>query len=582
MAIFTKEEQGQFTDILNEFLKRIRIGEDVHKKKFEEIRRSRLAIRQIMSADNQVAATMQYADAESEETKSKYLAPLHLAVAEKMIQEITTNNPRFEWEGNNKQGMEVAKAFREELLKVYTVENSKKSRNFGLWHLVASGTMISQTVTKRKVKQRIDPRTGDMIEPLDLGRVITQDFYDPLSTILDWNADPSDVRGTSNFAIVTIGYFDSAYIKEKYNIDLVGSSFVAEDMDLRRKNQEVYAGHDKREHIKIREYYRKDGKRYTILDDSFIVEVNTNENGVFGEIPINITPMFIDPDSPYGMTLHSLLEPSVEMISTAINQVADTNALNIKMPFFAIKGAIERGMTLDAYEANEIVELDASEIMTGSPNASLDINKMITKLSFPDVTQSAMFMFEQALNMIWFITGLNPTTLGGIQSKQIRTSDVAGMIQQSSLRNSSKVIVNLETYFMNPTMWDIVQIFDLYYKDFSFEEKGIKAEFIKAIKNVRVVNGSYLPADQIPRLQRISAILQRQQFNPNAYDAQKIEEEYLEALGVGDPEFYFKDPMAMFTEEQILGLMSIVQQGGGEAIQQFLAQQAQQMQQQEQ
>ena len=262
------------------------------------------------------------------------------------------------------------------------------------------------------------------------------------------------------------------------------------------------------------------------------------------------------------MTIYRALYPTIDILSSTINQVLDMNTLNRKMPIFASKrmfaGRGADALCLDDFTENQIVLLDDVGF-TGQSQTNLD--GMFFKPQFPDITVGAQWAHQQALQYFFYITGLSPTTLGGIQEKQIRNEAVANMVQGSALRNSSKIVVNLENYFMNPTTWDIVNIMNMYYDDFpEFAEKQITKDFLKDLKNIRVVNGSFLPGDQQIRENRLAQALALAQANPRAFNWNSLLDEILDLLSLNSDEFLV-DPMQMLTPEQAEQLLMVISQG---------------------
>jgi len=564
--------QKGFEKLLSLYQQRLNDAEEIYRDKRERIRDARRAYKQIMSNDSY--AKMSSADPlvgndydrTEEQTKSRFLYPIFTGVAEKMIAEMQTNPYRFEWEDLD-DGPDISDAFTKELLKIYSLKNNNVERNVAFWHYVVSGVSITQTYTENLVNERILP-DGET-QKINQGRTIGFQAYDPLSVFVDWNANPSRVSETAEWCIVTIGEFDSAYIENKYGIEVQGSFSVQQDADTHKQVLNLDAGVDKKEMIPVREYYLRDGYRYLVVNDSHVVERSVNSNGTYGRIPLNFASLFFDPESSYGFTLYEMLEPSIEVISTSINQIADVNALNARMPIFYAEGILPTsGISLDELNPNSMIPLKIDKFLMASSNRPVNINDLISKLQFPDLSQSALFLYEKAFEAIWYITGLNPTTLGGIQSKQIRSSNVMDTINQAALRNSSKPVLNIESGFMNPTSLDIARIFEMYYDDFpSFKEAGITKEFLANLKNLRVVNGSFLPGDNMSEEQKMAVVYQLAMNNPNVYDLDKVERKMLKSKGIRNVNAIFRDPLEFLDEQQLMQMYTILQ--GNNALQQL-------------
>ena len=579
--------------IFDEYIQNLRRGEEIYRVKKQQIKDARDAFRQIMPESSVDIATdrlLNHGNNDSSDGTSygysSYFLPTMRAVADKIIQDLTTNPFRFEYDGNNKIGWEIRNALSAELRNIFTYENNKRAMNLGFWHAVVSGTMITQTITKARKKQVIKPNMKDEngkfeVVSIPNGRGIELLIYDPLTVIPDWNASPRNPRETMDWCIVTVGEFTKEWVEQRWpNLKEEPTFQSYEEMDQHKQDLERDAGMDKDQAegtLTVREYYKRDGMRYVIVNDSVIAESTPNSNGSYGAVPINIAPILIDPDCVFGDTIFHMLRPSLEVASASVNQVLDRNSLNNNMPFFYSQDALPSfrdGMSLNDFDKNQLIPVDASNFGgNGQP-----LEQLMFRPQIPEVTQGAMWTYEKALEQIWIVTGLNPTTLGGVQEKQIRNADVAGMIQQSSLRNSSQIVANLETNFMNPTSWDILQIFDIYYDDFkSFKEANIPNGFLSDLSMVRVVNGSFLPGDQQNRLQKMGNILQLAMQNPNSFDFEKIYDQLLDAMGVSTPDTYMKDPLEMLTEQQTIQLLEVFNTQGPEGLAMFLQQQLQQM-----
>lgn len=537
-------------NLLDEYKDRLKKGQEVHSKKFQEMRDARQMRNQIIPESMIDHSKSKTGNSQYSAIKSAYLHPISFAVVEKILQDLTANPFRFEWEANTKEGIKLKEAFDSILLKSYTKENVAKEVSIGMKYAVELGTMITQTYTRLETKKRI--LSDGTIKETPQGRAIGIEAYDPLLTILDWNAKAGKVTETSDFIIITIGHKSMDWIRENYpsKAKEIQPRTASDVMDSYKLQLENEAGMNREnDSVIVREYYKTDGFRYLIANDSVLLEKSPVSNGVVGQIPIDIAITWLDDDSPYGKGLYNLLDPTVQVLSTVFNQIADSNAQNINSPFFALSGVLKpAGMTLNNFKANQIVELDPNMHGAGT---KMSVKDLITKFEFKDITSSAQFLFQTALSNIWYLTGLNETTLGGLQDKQIRNEAVASMISESSLRNSSKIVSNLEMGFMNPTTWHFVDIFEMYFEDFEdFKKNNIPKDFVENVKNIRVVNGSYLPSDQMTQMQKAQTLLQIG-MNNGAIDQKDLLDFYLKAAGFTDGiDRFLVDPMTQLQGEQ--------------------------------
>jgi hypothetical protein len=313
-----------------------------------------------------------------------------------------------------------------------------------------------------------------------------------------------------------------------------------------------------------------------VIANGKLISTSPNSNGVIGTIPLDIAPLFIDPDTPYGVGLYEKLQPSIDIINTSVNQIADNNNNAVKSPTFYFKGMLPKGFSLTNASFQDLIPLDYSKLMIGGQIPTLDINKFMGRLIFQEVTEGAMFLMKNALQNIWFMTGYNETSLGGIQEKQVRVAGVAEMIQANSIRKSSMIVNSLETNHTNPTIQSFTRIFLMHMSDFpEFErEKITPKDLMNYHKHVRVVNGSYLPSDQMSEMERTDALLQVAMQNASMDQVSAIIE-WLEARGIMFPERYFRDPKSMLTADMAVSILAISKENGAGGVVQYLEQVAQ-------
>lgn len=563
-------------DFITLYADRLSRGMDQYRDKYREIEAARQSYKQFVP-DDSIAVETQETDAwnslfstynnDDESTEgdipantSAYHYPLYRAIGRVMIENLTANAPRYEVEPNDELGT-VAKPHMElEFKKVFAKENIRLKQNQAYFHAI-EGSVISQTTTKVMVEEVMMP--DGTTKSVPQGRTIDIEVYDPMTFIPDYNANPSDFHRTCDWAIVTIGEFTKEYIESKYGVKLKsqGEATVAgNEMDLRKYNAKKDSGQEANGMFPVREYYLRDGYRYTIVNDDQLVAKERNENGIMGRVPINFCQTNHDPDCVFGTPLFTDLRPSIEMMSAAMNQICDNNSRNNNAPFITAKNSGLEGITLNDMNPNEIVELDVYAMGFGGSN--FDIRKAITKLQFQEVTQGAMFMFQEALKAALQVVGVNPTDFG-IQGKQIRTNDVAGLIGGAATKSSSDFIMRLEAGHINPTTDDMKRIMAIYFDDFNFPE-GVTQDSLFNMKSLRVVSGSYLPTDRMTRIGKLIQLLQRAQANPAIYEHLNLEKAFIEALGVGTPAEWLKSAEKLQAQMQAQQTMTQQTLEGGQ------------------
>jgi len=492
-------------------------------------------------------------------TASALMHPAFTITAKKTIESFSALPFRFDISANDAMGVAQKKVIDKKLKTIYTRQNVTAEMFNGYFYNVINGLSISQVKTHKKqvrvTKPEIDEATGMFKEEtLSDDRVISIMCYDPLNTVLDYSAKPSNITETSEFIIITDRYITNGDMN-----DYFGES--NKMFDIHKRNLACDRGIVYDKFAPIREYYDRSGFFVTIAGDNKIIKVEMVSNGTVGKIPINVAPIWTDPDSPSGSTtLWNYMKNMVALSSRALNLVCDNVALNNNAPFFTYTGSgLEDNATLDNFTPREIVALNP---IAGK---SADIRNQIFKPVFQEITQGSSMMYEQGQQLAFMLAGTSPIQFG-VQDKQIRVSGAADMISSATVRPDSDVARKMEVGFMNPTTWDIIQIFYIYYNDFGFDEKELPREFLKELKHVRVVPGSYLPEDAMTRLQRAYAVALRSQTAPDAYVQKEVEEEILDALGVVMPEQVLKSGDDILKQQTAFLLF-----------QQFLAQAAQQL-----
>jgi len=550
-------------DMLKLYRERLAEGERRFQKKYEAIAASRQSYKQFIpdeALDVESSAGYSWVGEDGEEeipaNTSQYHYPIHRAISRTMIENLTANSPRYEVESNDVTGSIAKKHMEQEFKKVLAKENIKLKQNIAYFH-ATEGTVVSQTTT-RMLNEKIRMPNGEE-KAIPQGRTIDMIIYDPMMVIPDYDASPSDPMGTSKFIIVTIGRFSPLHIKEHYGVEIeAGGTGTGSEMDMRQYNAQQDSGKEPDGLFPIREYYLTDGYRRTIINDEVMLDPVVNENGIMGRIPVNICQTNFDPDCIFGVPIYSDVAPSAEMMSAAMNQICDNTSRNNNAPFIAPKNSGLDGLTMNDHNPNEVIAFDFLAAGLGGQASGFDIRKMITKLNFPEVTQGAMFQFEEARNAIFYVMGINPTDFG-IQEKQIRTNDVAGMIGEASTKSTSDFIMRLEAGHINPTTADMQRIMGIYFDDFDFPEE-VTQEMVLSMKSLRVVAGSYLAEDRMTRLGKLQVLLQRAIANPQAYKHRDLEAALIDSLGVGTPEEWLK------TAEEIAAQMKAQQEMQAQAM----------------
>lgn len=560
-------QQKEYVDLIMTYSDRMKNAMTKHAKKLEAIRDARQQHKQILpdfSKAALVSSTETRSNNNAVESRSTYLPPLSLVIGNKMAEELTAMPMRFEYEANEYIGVKIASAFMKIIQRTFSQTGNMSDHSLGIDHLLYGGTYIAQPIIKDLSYDLFDGESGDF--KLQSGKAIGFMVYDTVAVVLDPNAQPGKVPETSEWLTVTIGQKSPEWIKRTYGVDLkietvdsssaYGSPKTYLTIDSYREELRDNSGLTNQTGIMVREYYKADGMVYHIINDTYVVKKHRNMAGIKG-IPFAVCPCILDLDSPYGTPLPEQLRKPIELVATGINMIADNTGLKNKLPFFFPEGLIKETTRItlasgNGNKMNNYVGIDLSVLAdTGQNFQAKDIRSLIQKPELQEVTQGAVTLINQGMNDIWQITGMNPTSVSGVQDTQVRVSGVADMMRGASLRNSSKVVSNIETFLLNQlTRYFQIMYYNNYDSFSELKKAGIEKKDLKNIKAVRVVNGSYLPSDQKTREEKAMFIyqlsLQNQVFSPYA-----VAEYIFEALGM-EMERFLRNPLEIMEEEQVM------------------------------
>jgi hypothetical protein len=557
--------QEQFKDLIQTYQDRKKRSEDQYRIFKERIKNARDAYKQKIPQDIAKAASNQYLMTGNQGINddgncSMMLIPMFTAIAKKGVENLTAMPPRYEWDANNRESVKTTRALEKELVQFFTKMNIGKHTPLLMHHFLVSGMFAQQTIFRKMVEKVTVYKEGRETEEIIYnGGAIDFVLYDPLTCYFDWDADLSDMTKTSKFCIVTISSNMSLdEIKRRYGkvMEQQGISPMTSNAqtDVLKTQLQSAAGltPDVDTYI-VREYYTNDGKFYTIINDSFVARWGYASNGVRDQIPINIGVAFIDPDNNCGYPLWEFMKWPIAAMSNAFNQVADNNAFNNTSPIFML-GSDLAPLVIDTADGRKIFQLNPT-----NPQM-IDIRGMIQQLTIPEVTQGAVWMYQQAKESLFYVTGTNDMAFG-IQDKQIRNQDVANMIGDSLVRSDSDIAKKIEVSFYNPVTWDILRIFYSHYDDFSFQKEVVPRDFLKNYRSVRVINGSYLAADKSIRLGKLMQALELSKLVPERANLEELFYDLYEAIGFADPYRYLKTQEEFVAEQFVMAVTELMQAG---------------------
>lgn len=488
------------------------------------------------------------------QTCSKMLLPMYKAIAKKMIDNMTAIPPRYEWDANRKDYVKTSRSLEKEFAKFYTKMNLAGKMPRIIKHFVRDGVFVQQTVF-REMSENVMKYADGRPKPENLYNKGAIDYliYDPMTTYFDWDADPLDYRGTARFVIVTISSSMTlqAFKKKypKFTKPIGGTTGKTEDI-LKDSSSDIILGKTKpHDTVTLREYYLDTGKFYVIVNDADVVDEGWASNGDLSRIPINVGFCYDD-----YITLWEELKWPVAAMSNAFNQVADNNAFNNTAPIYVLGDVVVDPLAYDPADGRKMYRIDPlSKQIVRAADA-------LHQFTIPEITQGAVFMYDKAKESLFYVTGTTDMTFG-MQDKQIRVQSVADMIGEALIRSDSDIAKRIENSFYNPVTWDILRIFYTRYDSFDFKDQNIPADFLKDYRNIRVVNGSYLPADRMVRLAKLNEALKLAVQIPDRMNLENLFFDLFESIGFVDPYRYMKTDEEYWAQELAGSVMQLLQAG---------------------
>ncbi len=546
------------------FKNRVQKGTETYKSTWRAIYYSKKAFQQVMPDDLEGVANNTQEDGD---VVSRFVFPGQTFIGKKMMEDLTALPFRFETIGNNPMGHAGSRGVQHKLKQIYSRVGMMRKVVHNMYNFVVGGTSIVEPITYRDRYTQIK-KVNSENKPWDLetdemssSRVIDIKTYDPMMTILDWNADPADIERTSRFIITAEGFYSQDEIAEMWSESvaekvaeggIVGdwklfSEFENSELKTLKKNLQEMVGFkvdlvDSPGVYAYTKYFTGDGLVHEFIGGYYIGS-NVVNNRIADRIPFVITPSFPHPDNPFGVTLWDYLKVAIQIASNAVNTIVDATEDNRSMPW-----VVDNELAMDGLTLEELKDRDFIGVSGGAGFEQLDLNKAIYKLESDEVTEGTRFMYSIGNEMMYLLAGSNPMEFG-VQEKQLRTKGASEMMHSSMVRSDSDMSKKYESGMVNPLTWCIIRIMYSYYDDFGFDPEVIPKEALKNPEMIRVVPGSYLPEDRFTRIGRAVEVVKRSMSNPRSYELSEVEFDYLEALGVPDPHRLVKSGPEILREQ---------------------------------
>jgi len=530
---------------------------------------------------------------------STYFPPYVSSTIDLRSEAMLANLPTLSYYITDPAALPLREAIDQKVKDIYTLGNLSQQIHAVYQKAEIDGICVSQVVCKPALEKVV--MSDGAVDSWETGRYIDIQTYDSLGVFFDPNANSYDIRGTAEWAVVTLGFFDSAYIAQKYGLNLATMTAVHERNvkmssglvgrnaygaqssninDMYIKKLEVAAGVFKPEAIPVREFYLKDGSYYTVVADNFVVtdtdaNYNSNDlggfssytkyanNGSCGKLPLIFTVLCPSPNGLLGTSLHHKLEPTISPIAALMNLVLDGTFKNLNAPLYTNLTGLE-DTVVPFHKQNNVIQVTSME-------KGADMQKAFFQPSYSMDPASVERLLSELKTLLNMITR-TPDIAYGFQDKQIRNEAAANLLGSSMLRNSSFLVTMFEFTFMSQFAKDVIRCFYKYFDHFGpffYEDEGVivevKREQLKKIQSVHVENGSTLETAQITRLGKAQALLQLL-GNPSAVGVMKHKQvlrEFLDALGVEARTRFIKSAEEIVAELQTSNDLPKVANTGG-------------------
>lgn len=483
--------------------------------------------------------------------ESNYYPPYLQSTVDLRTETMLANLPTLSFYITDPKAINLKKAIDKKVREIYTLNNLSMKVQEVYRIAEVDGICVSQTICKPHTESCI--KNDGTVDQWGNGMEIDIITYDTLGVFVDPNCNKYNIRGTAKWAIVTIGYFDSATIKSRYGIEIargVGNAY-SQTNDTNVQGLQINSGMWLKDSVPVREYYLNNGVYYTIVADSVVVSKGYANNGSFGTLPLNFTvlsPSF--GNNVFGTSLQFKMEPTVNVLAAFFNIILDVNYKNMTAPLLSTAaGLADQDIPFD--KKNKIIQLPSM--------SDADLTKQFYQPSYTidaNAVQSVLNEMKSLLNMIT----RTPDVAFGFQDKQIRNEAAANIIGSSVLRNSSFLVTMFEFTFMNPFAKDVLRCFYKYFEDFggfNFIEEGqeivIDKQDLQKIQNIHIENGSTLESASQTKLGKAMTEMQLLGM-PMAAQVLKVKEilkDYLDASGVEAYEHILKSAEELMQEMQL-------------------------------
>ena len=383
---------------------------------------------------------------------------------------------------------------------------------------------------------------GELKDP-DVRTEWTMDLikYNPLTTYIDPNADPDNIRRTADYCIVDVGSYSEETFKAMaklngWNVDIEKLCETKRREDILQRVRKIDSM-DETDAIKVSKLFTRDGMVQVVFNDTYGLKPKINVKRI-KEMPLIFYTSIPGSSSPYGRLFWNMIKLSAISKSAMTSLILDAVGKNYSAPIITDNPKLA-GKNLSDYGKDDFVYI------ANSGNKA--IKDGFFQLSYADMTQGAMYAIQQFNEDIAKVSKLNDMQFG-YQDKTIRTNAIASQLNKPSMTKNSSLVKQFEQTFMRDFVRDFWWILVSFYDDFKLKGK-INREKLNSVSSITCVNGSTLEQDQMTQIDILNfALSYIEQFADANYSVDSILDALFEQVGWIDYENYKLPPEESFAK----------------------------------
>jgi len=434
-------------------------------------------------------------------TDSAYMPPDLMVSIDKHVENILNSIPSLRFGGTKKHTAEVSSNINKQLRSIIRNNDLDYKISMLATRGFRSGIGVGEVIYKEKISQGLMWKDGKKVAyNHNLGGTIDLNVYDVLDNevLIDPLANPSNIKDTASYVVVKFAEYHKDDFKKiadenDWSVDMEKIEEMLPYYWAQRSQESK--GIIKPEHVVVHKIFYKDGTVDTFVNEIFLIEEGVLNNKMIAEMPLIFFIPKIAPNHCYGRLMWEDMKYSLELKAGIINLMLDNATRNVTAPIVTSDDILAKELENQSQEGGRVVSF--------SGVANEDVKKVFAVPQWPDMTNGSNMLFNLASADVQKISGISDISLG-IQEKQIRVKDAAGIMHQNTVASQSSLIKQIEFTLLAPMADHLLKIMHNFYE--SFEDITVDRELLN-VKSVRVKNGSTLLEDSLTRVETLRSLL---------------------------------------------------------------------------